>query len=422
MTKRMATTGISSPFDQLEHAVSALETYLRGQAFDYSPLILSQPPSKREARRLDLQNVLAPLKQQMSRIVELHKRMTAIRDDLTRLHSMCHTALSPISALPHELLRRVFQYARMGSSLFPEWSARVAYSIRQVSRDWQAVALSIPSFCSYKVDCISMIPSLANTLVKVAHSPCLVVDTIVGHSTIGGHSTVLSVRVDDECGLDSLRANLAHIRWKSANDIYALFALIGGSSWPIVLPSLQSLEVYGDISINDAVELTIGDVEFPKLESLLLNYASLGSFKAKLPASVVKLTLTCIHISRTDFKKLLLDDSKLRFISIDASECSFTDIVRLSDNSKKLPYLEELFIGNSSQAIPHYILKHWQCPSLRVLRLTLKNLKHEPMSSPWSNNPSHNARTVASSLSNCIFSAVRPFLFLDTRMSSYDVH
>lgn len=95
------------PFAALRVAVDGIEAFLKLQTYDFTPILSTQPPSDRAARREYLENALEDLLPQLTMIQQLHDRIGAARNVILRRHSLGHSALCPAQALPPELLRIV---------------------------------------------------------------------------------------------------------------------------------------------------------------------------------------------------------------------------------------------------------------------------------------------------------------------------
>lgn len=100
----------SKRFAALEAAVNGLDAFLKLQAFDLTPVILTQPPPNRDSRREYLKAALDSLDPQLVMIQELDDRIGVARKIILRHRSMAYLALQPVSAIPSEVLQTIFSY------------------------------------------------------------------------------------------------------------------------------------------------------------------------------------------------------------------------------------------------------------------------------------------------------------------------
>lgn len=109
-------------------------------SFHPSPLILTQPPSLQRSRGSAIHNHLAQLDAKQHELDELGKKYEQLRAHLQRQRGICTSALAPVTALPHELLRRIFQLALapFASIIWPKGSAT---NLAAVCTLWRRVAL-----------------------------------------------------------------------------------------------------------------------------------------------------------------------------------------------------------------------------------------------------------------------------------------
>lgn len=404
-------TFLPSPFADLERVAGVLERFLRAQAFDYSPLILTQPPSKRESRSEDLHKFYQQVESQWSQFQQTYSRLTAVRDTLKQQYAMCCTAYSPISALPHEVLRGIFELA---NSLTPlEQRVANTRAISNVCRDWKEVVLTIPSLWStHMITSLSQLPSVIPSIRKFpSQDISLFIDTICHNSDRVYDSRQTQVRTQQEDDLASLARNISYLEWKSSDNIFFLFQKMRNSTtYPqLEFYSLTCLDVHGDDNRCDTV-LELSIAKFFKLDHLLLYHAIISSSNATLTQNLQTVDLKCVSFDVRMCDHLFRAAPKLEWISADS--CSGGDVPILMPEMPglpSLPVLNELAIWDGSEDVARLILGFLHCPSLSVLSLSFDDGAHEAPGSFWCNMPvgDHPAQMRISSLANCLYRAVR---------------
>ena len=91
-----------------QHSLEELCKSIRHRAFIPTPLILTQPPSLRRLRMIAIHDRLAQLDVMRREVDELGEWYEQLRTRLQRQHAIYTSALAPITALPHELLHKIF--------------------------------------------------------------------------------------------------------------------------------------------------------------------------------------------------------------------------------------------------------------------------------------------------------------------------
>lgn len=124
---------MGEPFSALQAALDGLDAFLRQQAPDLTPIVLTYPPTNRDARREYLKSVLDSLDPQLEMIQRLHTRIVDARNVILRRRSMCYMAQHPISALPPEILQIIFSHTYRAD----EGDTSVGVTLSQVCSDWR---------------------------------------------------------------------------------------------------------------------------------------------------------------------------------------------------------------------------------------------------------------------------------------------
>lgn len=130
------------PFAVADAALESLTRHLASSVFDSRSIILTQPPSPRLERAVAISKSLATLNVQWQKLEELGKRYSELRKRLTRRRAICGSAMAPITALPNEIPRNIFDKLvgtwRSPSSFHNQLPARLSL----VCSEWQATVLN----------------------------------------------------------------------------------------------------------------------------------------------------------------------------------------------------------------------------------------------------------------------------------------
>lgn len=383
-------------FVELERAACSLEGYFRAQNFDCTPIILSQPPSRRDSRLEALMNAKECLELQQSQFQSTYERLTAIRHSIQQCYAMCCTALSPVSALPHEILRRVFEYVDAAQPM--ETRAESTRIIAAVSRDWKNVAVAIPRLWSYHhIHAFRKIPPF---ILSLPNPPSQKVSLFFDTSFYDNDN----IDWTEDYGL--LQDMLVYLEWSSTRPIRYLFDLMSG--WEendLTFSVLETLKVIGIRPSREEAILHLDDIKFSNLRHLSLNRARMISGNHTLTSELEDLYLESTYLEPPGPNHLLFQAPKLRSITMDS--CSVVYSPDFITELWKLPSLEDLLVLGGSGIMISSLLGLITTPSLRTLQLLPSSCDHEPEGSPWCNTPTvHSNDYDVCSLSSCLYRTV----------------
>lgn len=128
------------PLLALRDSVDGLNFFLDAYTSDLSPVLLTQPPSHRSSRREVLWEAVESLDQLWITFQETFAQLCNARDKLCRLRSMTHSALSPISAVPHEILAKIFSF--VCSEVSCDEKMALVCGISSICREWRNIAVA----------------------------------------------------------------------------------------------------------------------------------------------------------------------------------------------------------------------------------------------------------------------------------------
>lgn len=281
---------MSTHFDQLiaplESSISALEAFSQITDIHPRPVLFEQVPTKRKTAILTIKAALSVYDEQYQKFTGITEKLSQLGLALQRRRNRARSCLIPISAIPPEILRIIFEFAI--DPLYPD----IPTAISHVSSNWRRISLSQSSlWLSIKAPedrLHAFEPYIARSLDKPLNI------TIQPPS----HTSLYNMICDTEM--------LARVRHLSLEiDIHndVLRALEGEN-----LDALESLDIV-DISaehrMDEQVDLTddFKWVNLPALRCLRLEHIDLERLECF--RSVVELTLVGVAFSWDSWKALL---------------------------------------------------------------------------------------------------------------------
>lgn len=387
------------PFLNLRRSVDGLHTFLDTYTSDLSPVLLTQPPYHRLARRKVLQQGARTLDQQWSKFQEIFVELCDARAKLCRLRAMAQSALSPVSALPHEVLAKIFGFA---CDIFHFADPARIYKLSRVCRDWYNVAIAHKPLWSFSsIKSVDDIDKLAIPLERCS---------------AGDFTLSVWPRPDAEIAepvnlkvLASLRQELACLKWWTHQDqqIDSLFDILKTSkSQHLQLPSLRSLDIR---SLDDGYILDLSLSDLPKLDLLRLVRVRIDQVCPDAVQSVQTLSISDVVITPRVLVHMLENMPNLR--SLHLEDIIDDGSVPPNTNSSLPDYslLEELSMYECEEEFMWYLLGlNWSSNLKKVELITVTGeFGHEPAGTPWGEKlDSVNAMESISSLSTCLYRTV----------------
>lgn len=218
------------PFTALGAAMDALDAFLKLQSFDFTPVVLTQPPPNRDARREYLHAAIEALDPQLTMIQQLRDRVGAVHRTLLRRRSMGCSALHPVSSLPPEVLQMIFSRVRGQSN----GDASMALALSHVCADWRRAARGYQRIWSS-----ATIPGTDHIArLELPLSLCGMEDF---HLTVTQRAKTRAVPHGAHSLRRILRERLSRLVWKSSDDLEPFFRRFGEEGPGASFPSLRDM-------------------------------------------------------------------------------------------------------------------------------------------------------------------------------------
>lgn len=346
---------------------------------------------------------------QMAQFQKVYDRFTAIRYSLQHRHSMCYTALSPVSALPHEIMREIHLTADAGTP--QELRGTLRRSISSVSNDWRNVALTMPTWATHRLRTITEASSIP---LPLDDSRCkeisLYIDNL-GDSHQAKHHSLANGEPKNS-GLDVLRQKLVHLEWTSGpnfSEVLRTFQHHTTGNLQIEFPSLHTLTIRSQYS--NEVYLDISAMKFSQLRFLRLDQAVIVRSNSSLAPNLLSVNLARVAVDQEMCSLLLHGAPNLEAICANATKGDEEVVPEMlpppgpPGNGPVLRHLKDVRISGDEKGAVH-ILGFMECPALRTIDIRV-DADHEPRLSIWCNTPtSHPYGLREFSISNCLYRTV----------------
>lgn len=416
VTVQLPATPVTLPecFAALSAAVGSLDALLNTQEHDWTPLILTQPPSRRASRREILETTLAQLDAQQTDLQRTIDSLSSACDKLHRQYGMCKSALSPASALPYDVLRCIFDRR----FLSPVDQVKFTKLCSSVCRDWRKAACEMPRlWASFSIDTLESLQYIEPWLERSGTSN-LIFDIDI--DDLGSPSWFK--RVDDHTLL-TIQERVSKLSWRSPDKLSLLIRGlfdIGGKG--VRFSSLRNISINApwDEDEEDAwdaedLEVDLGHVFFPKLQRLELAVPVIGAGDDTFPE------LKRLEIGKTTFEDehwdLIRRAKQLEYLQM--AETKSTGISYLIGlPTTDLLLLDDLEIFDCDVGVATTVLRLLHMPNLTYVNIDILDVGHEPPHSPWGQSPPDDpaAFMVAPHLSNRLHNMVGGCAALRSRM------
>lgn len=397
------------PFADLEAALDSLDAYLRLQVPDLTPVLLTHPPSARDARREYLETMLDSLGPQLEMIQRLHTRVTNARNAILRRRSMCRMAQHPISSLPPEVLQIIFSHAHS----LDGYDASVAHTLSNVCVDWRQAAHAYrPIWRSITMKGPRDIRRLELSL-KLSAQEDFHLTVVNDEPDADGHQSPLE---------DALRERLSSLVWQSSASISHFFRRVlnkEDDGWP-VLANLRELRIsprlYGSFDgPRDEYFLDFQELETPKLEQRYLSDIHLIHYS--ITSHIKRIQLIRMSLSFDDLDTMLQTSPELEELMLHKVTGDFTLPSRFQD-AFEIPTatLQNFVMVGVNETIARATLGCFRFPNLRSLNVS--NVKDHQYNlsagTPWYHGSQMNLAIPdldRSTLPNAVYGTVGTFLF-----------
>ncbi|KAF8305877.1 hypothetical protein DL93DRAFT_2160117, partial [Clavulina sp. PMI_390] len=123
-------------------AIDSLDRLISSMNFDATPLMLHHPPSRRSSITSSLNSQIEGLNAYCAEAELLFEKISQIKKRLLHQLHACVSALTPIAALPIEVLRGIFDVVvKMGSHSIP--------TLMAVCHPWKSIVSEQPSLWTH---------------------------------------------------------------------------------------------------------------------------------------------------------------------------------------------------------------------------------------------------------------------------------
>lgn len=285
----------------------ALNDALKAQTSDYTPVLLTHPPHLRAARLSELSRLSKTLDYQWLMLLPIFEAIKSTKEELRRQRSLCHSARSPVSSIPHEILSKIFLLAQDSSNsdnsasdsddtssesddstsdsddsssnsvnsgdYLPE-AMIVAIRISQVCRDWRRVAIHEKSlWTAYRVSHLMDLKKITPYLERCTNEPF---DLHVGVGWLTQDDALYPISHPYQASrspvVSKLMKQLRKLVCNRANDVNGLYQVLSdldglcGSNqvWDITFSSLETIHVLWAVTLSESRFVwTSEDSSFP---------------------------------------------------------------------------------------------------------------------------------------------------------------
>ncbi|KAF8305029.1 hypothetical protein DL93DRAFT_405372 [Clavulina sp. PMI_390] len=351
-----------APFGVISDALKTIDEFLTNLGVNCTPLILHHPPSHRSAQAAILHQNLEILDLYEKEFSRIYERIYQIKNRFLRRRATLASALTPIAALPVELMREIFQLVinTSSSSLFP---------IATVCSSWRTIALNHPTLWSV------IEVGVGGSLHKVATS------------YLRSHSSQLHLEVHDKPdnwsyqlfkSLPNVERQLQTLRWHSSNNVADFL-----STEYVTFSALHTLTVgfpesckacgtwSGDLSHMDPVLGFLDPETFPALRSL-----EIESLELELPVEILPqlehLKFNSVEMDIDTYRDALRHARSLKSLVIHFTTESrqlLDQDPNPSEDTYILPNLETMELNWNRSVLVDMILKTFRFPSLVTLHV-----------------------------------------------------
>lgn len=283
---------------------------------------------------------------------------------------MCRSALSPISALPHEILVEIFLLVHLETKITNGMSRAEtcivspnASKIRRLSEvcvDWRTIALKQPKLWAFgRVRDLSEIGELATVLERSGSDFSLTVD---GSSGVTKPDWIRS----------NLREQISSLSWNSPEYITSLFQYLINSEGVLILPHLRNLSM--TLSGGSYVDLT--EFEMPELRSVEIRHGIIGNLSTS-STTIRSIDISDVTLTSDAIKSITTRSPSLERLYIDGCY-SATTPEELQITRVVLPLKEITFMDGAGSELLVEILDRIRCPQIEFCHFQLADCQQHP--------------------------------------------
>ncbi|KAF8305139.1 hypothetical protein DL93DRAFT_2233185 [Clavulina sp. PMI_390] len=356
---------ISAAFGVATEALNSLDGLLSSLPTKSTPVILYHPPCRRPAQTSTIQNNLAIFESYEDELSKLFQKISSMKNRLLRQRATCASALSPIAALPMELMREVFQ-------LVADTSDSSLDSLAAVCSSWRMVALGQPALWT-KVNS-RMGDSLKRATTHYLRSGSFPLHLEV-HDAWSDWSPALLK------SLPGVENQLETLCWDVSADMEGFLNSYHSKS--LCFKSLSTLTVscseickacgtwWSNAEDQHGGLEFLNPTRFPALHNLEVRRVQLG-LAPGIISQLEHLKLDCVPMMVNKCRKILSHARLLKTLIIkNASETLFFDEVEATPNETYvIPHLETIQLSSNPDVLMKVILESCRCPSLLTLQLS----------------------------------------------------
>ncbi|KAF8305878.1 hypothetical protein DL93DRAFT_294019 [Clavulina sp. PMI_390] len=351
---------IPAPFIAADESIESLERFLDIFTPNAAPILIHHPPSHRSTLASSINNDLLTLDDYFAETGKLIDKLSHMRERLRRQRAVCAGALTPIAALPVDLLREVFQ-------LVVDTSSQTASALSNACGSWRSI--------------ISAQPSLWTSIGVKAGESCR---SVTPHR-IHGASLPLHLAVDDvpdwpyrlKKAFPDAETRLQSLYWSSSADLSSFLY----SHWdePVPFSALHTLKLlFPEYCATCGTHLSSLDdppfydvLEAAQLPSL--RFLEVSRLDVRLPKDFLPqleiLKLDCDSIRLKTFRDIVQYGRSLKSLAISA-----VSVLSIWTNSNEdwnetfvLSQLEILKLPLYPTHFVKALLKNCVCPALQTL-------------------------------------------------------
>ncbi|KAF8305125.1 hypothetical protein DL93DRAFT_371884 [Clavulina sp. PMI_390] len=351
----------SAAFLAANKALNSIDDLMSGLTADTTPIILHHPPSRRPAQTSAINQNLAIFDLYEDELSKIFQKISQMKNRLLRQRAACASALTPIAALPIELMHEVFR-------LVADANDSSVAALAAVCSSWRLIALNRPTLWATMT--LHVGDDLKRTKTHHLRSQSSPLYLHVNEDLFPWPEKLAGSLPDVDCRLETLH-------WDTSVGTTDLFGSHGrrftalktitisfpescatcGAWWsdiedgPIGLSFLE----YGRFPALRNLEVERARVELPK--KILGRLEHLSLYSAPMAISMYHKTIRYAH----SLKSLVIHN---------VSETNFFDHqLTLSEESYVFPYLETVWLASNPPRVVELILHSCRCPSLLTLQL-----------------------------------------------------
>ncbi|KAF8308827.1 hypothetical protein DL93DRAFT_2170832 [Clavulina sp. PMI_390] len=345
-------------FVAARESIESLDNFLNTIDLNATPIIIHNPPSTRSSHQSTTRNRHEMLETFCSEVEVLFDKLSFMRQRLLLRRAVCAGALSPVTAMPVELLREVFR-------LVVEASPSTLPALLAVCHPWRSI--------------VSQQHELWGSVALRAGDSF---GGIVAHRDHGG-SLPLALSVDAcmhswphklRLAFPDMGQRLESLHWSTSASLLDLLdpedEIIFSALHTIRLSIPYLCEMCGDPDELANASAFIASVTAPSLRRLEIDNVHDLEIPDTTAKTLEHLVLSNVEMHSAFFADLLQVATSLKSLVIGSVRADFAESAADIKGLTILPCLETLQFDGIFPELVEPVLKICECPNLRSLKLS----------------------------------------------------